>query len=358
MALEGSLKEFGLADILQLIYFQHKTGVLTLESRLDRVRLLFYEGNVVGAESKRRMEANRLGKVLVKRRLITEEDLQKALQEQNATGEKVGNLLVKHNIVKKQQLQEIINSQITETVVQLFGWKEGVYEFVPQGVPIDKDIPISLDTQHLLMEGLRIIDEWSVIEGKLSLDTIFEKKQEPETGLTSDEQEMLQYIDGESDVSTIVDMSHMDNFQASKALVSLMEKGVIEPKEEDVIAPQAATYEIKKVPRRKLAIPFTGILTVVLFFIAFFIAFNQMSVDIFSDEENFVSARVSSDIDNMRFWIEVYKYEKGFYPPSLAEIGEKNDKWKRPYVYKADKDSFMLFSAGPDGKEGTADDIY
>jgi hypothetical protein len=358
MALEGSLKEFGLADILQLIYFQHKTGVLTLESRLDRIRLLFYEGNVVGAESKRRIEANRLGKVLVKKGLVKEEELAKALEEQNSTGEKVGNLLVKHGIVKKQQLQEIINSQITETVVQLFGWKEGIYEFVPQGVPTDKEIPIAIDTQHLLMEGLRIIDEWSVIEGKLSLDTIFEKRQQPDTGLNSDEQDILQYIDGESDVSTVVDVSNMDNFQASKALVSLMEKGVIEPREEDVIAPQVTSYAIKKEPGKKMAIPFMGIITILLFFIAFFIAFNQISINKFADEETFAGSRASADIDNMRFWIEVYKYEKGFYPPSLAEIGEKNDRWKKPYVYKADKDSFVLFSTGPDGKEGTEDDIY
>ena len=70
MALEGSLKDFGLADILQLIFFQRKTGVLTLEGRLDKVRLLFIDGNIVGAESKRRMEANRLGKVLGQKRRI------------------------------------------------------------------------------------------------------------------------------------------------------------------------------------------------------------------------------------------------------------------------------------------------
>ena len=53
MALEGSLRDFGLADILQLIFFQRKTGALVLESRIDRVRLLFVEGNIVGAESRK-----------------------------------------------------------------------------------------------------------------------------------------------------------------------------------------------------------------------------------------------------------------------------------------------------------------
>ena len=66
MSLEGSLKEFGLADILQLLYLQRKTGVLTLEGRMDRVRLMFYEGNIISAETRRKVEANRFGKLLLK----------------------------------------------------------------------------------------------------------------------------------------------------------------------------------------------------------------------------------------------------------------------------------------------------
>jgi hypothetical protein len=38
MALEGLLQEFGLADILQLIYFQKKTGVLNISEVPEAVR--------------------------------------------------------------------------------------------------------------------------------------------------------------------------------------------------------------------------------------------------------------------------------------------------------------------------------
>src|SRR3989339_42359 len=195
MSLEGSLKEFGLADILQLIYFQRKTGVLTLEGRMDRVRLLFYEGSIISAETRRKVEANRFGKLLLKKGLI-----------------------------KKEQIQEILTTQITEIVIQLFSWKDGDYEFSPQGVPVDKEMPVSLDTQQVLMEGLRIVDEWSLIEGKLSPGTMFEKTGKSGAVLTPDEEDILGLVDGERDVSTIIESSHMDSFQASKSLVYLMEK--------------------------------------------------------------------------------------------------------------------------------------
>jgi hypothetical protein len=45
VALEGSLKDFGLADILQLIFFQRKTGYCILKEA-DKIRLLFIDGNI------------------------------------------------------------------------------------------------------------------------------------------------------------------------------------------------------------------------------------------------------------------------------------------------------------------------
>ncbi len=357
MALEGSLKEFGLADILQLIYFQRKTGILTLEGRLDKVRLMFYEGNIVSAESKRRVEANRLGKVLVKKGVIKDEDLQKALEEQKSTGAKIGNILIKTDLVKKEQLQEIITSQITETVVQIFGWKEGIYEFSPQGVPVDKEIPIALDTQHLLMEGLRIIDEGSLIEGKLTLDTVFGRTAKSGVELTPDEEEILGFVDGENDVSAIVDASQMDSFQASKALVSLLGKGAIEPKEAIPVTPVIALPEVMAPAKKRIAL--AKFITPVVFSIAFLIGiFITLIPLVLQGGNNIDSMKASEDIDGIRFRIEAYKYENGTYPPSIEQITKVNDRWGRPYIYKAEGNNFILFSTGPDGKEGTEDDIY
>ncbi len=277
MALEGSLKEFGLADILQLIYFQRKTGVLTLEGRMDRIRLLFYEGNIIAAESKRRVDTDRIGKILAKKGIIKDTDLKKALEEQQATGEKIGNILIKSGYVSKEQIQELIISQITETVVQLFGWKDGMYEFNPQGVPIDKDIPITVDTQHLLMEGLRIMDEWSSIEEKLTLDTVFEKTDDYSAKITSEEKEILEYVDGDRDVSTIIEESQADNFHVSKMLVSLLEKQAIKQKEAAAVSPiitPLPTLEAVKEKKKRPVITTLGI--VIVFMLSFFVSFGTL----------------------------------------------------------------------------------
>lgn len=349
MALEGSLRDFGLADILQLIYFQRKTGVLTLEGRMDRVRLQFIEGNIVGAESKRRVEAKRLGKVIVKKGLIEEKDLQPLFEEQRSTNVRLGNILLERGIIEKEKIIDILTEQIRETVVQIFGWKQGAYEFTPQAVPVDKDLPISLDTQHVLMEGLRIVDEWSLIEGKLTLDTIFTKKTEDVSGLTEEEEDIFSLINGENDVSTIIDTTAKDEFSVSKTLVSLLEKGVIEQKEAAPVVTEMPLVEMKK---PALSYSFLIVLAIIVsVLLSLFPVFLKT-------DDLFKRFSASEAVDALRFKIDTYKFEYGSYPETLNVVSKGLDPWGNPFIYKQNDYAFVVLSTGQDGKEGTTDDIY
>jgi len=349
VALEGSLRDFGFADILQLIFFQRKTGVLTIEGRMDKVKLNFIDGNIVGAESKRRMEANRLGKILVKKGLLGEETLQGVLREQKSTNAKLGNLLIRRELVDKEHVEEILIGQIKETVVQIFNWKEGSYEFTPQAVPADKDVPVSIDTQHLLMEGLRIVDEWALIEGKITLDVVFVKKAAAGVILNEEEEEIFQLVDGENDVSTIIDISGKDDFSVSRILVSLLEKGVIETREAVPVITEAPAVETKK---REVSLSFLPLIVVA-------IAFVFSSLSFFVDSGHVLRKfRASRDIDDLRFQAEIYRYQHGAFPERLDKIGEREDPWGHPFIYRLEGDHFIVLSAGEDGREGTGDDIY
>jgi hypothetical protein len=350
MALEGSLKDFGLADILQLIYFQRKTGVLTLEGNMDRVKLLFIEGNISGAESKRRIEDNRLGKILLKKGLIKEADLNTALKEQRTTGGKLGKILVNKELVNKETISEILRNQMNETVIQLFGWKRGTYEFTSQGVPRDKEFPFTIDTQHLLMEGLRILDEWSLIKGKLTLDTVFIKKTESPSNLTEEEGGILTYVDGENDVSTIIDLSPKDNARVTTTLLALMEKGVIEAAAEAVpVTAMGETPEVKK------PLPFLNYLPYFAIIVSLLVSFSVVSIQQAHVLKEFKAAK---SLEDLRFRLEIYRLEHSEYPHSLNLISDSNDPWGKPYVYRVSDNLFNLVSAGHDGKEGTEDDIF
>ncbi len=352
MALEGSIKEFGLADILQLIYYQKKTGMLLIEGPIDRVKVYFNEGNVVTIKSARRPEDNRLGRILLKKEIITEKDLAEVLEEQKNTGGRLGAILIKRGLVTREALTEIIERQIIDQIVHLFSWKEGTYEFLPQGVPVDKDIGISLDTQHILMEGLRIVDEWSVIEGMLTLDTIFRKTgaglaEEDSPELDDFEKEVLSLVDGENDVSTIVELSSGDDFAISKMLVQFLERGWIEP----VVEGAEVREEIAK-----SRLPYSMIISIavpVLLLIA--LGVSGLTV-VLQSLDMFGRASTSSILSSLREEVELYRMQKGGYPERLPS--SSRDEWGREFIYQKTDSGYVLLSPGPDGKPHTGDDIY
>jgi len=67
MALEGTLRDFSFADILQLISLQRKTGVLTLKYEEKLVTISFVDGCIVGSSSLNQHTEDRIGLILLKR---------------------------------------------------------------------------------------------------------------------------------------------------------------------------------------------------------------------------------------------------------------------------------------------------
>lgn len=351
MALEGALKDFGLADILQLIYFQKKSGVLNLNGRDDQVQIVFYEGNVLSAETqkKKKLEETRIEKLLVKKGLLKESDLESALMEQKNTGARVWDILINRKLLEKDILMPMLSAQVTETVVQLFSWKEGIYKFEQQAVVASADIPISLDTQQLLMDGLRVIDEWSQVTGRIAPDTVFKASPKKGIELTSYEEGILKFIDGENDVRLIIDLSGIDDLHASKAFESLTKKGVIAPVS---VAPVAAETEAAPAVGSRSSLFRTVSIAVVL--AALVLSVIALAFD---KSDAFKKMRTIKKIDGLKFQAEVYKYSNGSYPDRLEQIGSVNDAWGRPYLYKNENGGLAILSAGQDGVVGTKDDL-
>ncbi len=351
MALEGTLKEFGLTDILQLIYYQRKTGVLTVEAGFDCIRILFYEGNIVFVESSKRTES-RMGRLLLKKGLIKQEELDAALAQQKTTGAKLGNTLVKMGAISGESLRYTLVQQFTELISYLFTWRQGHYEFKPQGIPIDKDVPISLDTQHILMEGLRILDEWSAVEGKITLESIFVRMQAAPEELDEAEKQIYDLVDGENDVSTMAGISGIDSFKISKTLLALYEKGLIEKKTTGE-KPEPATSRTSASSKGLPPFVLEGFFAILLL-----LSVGALYAGYQAHPLGTKQCASSAEIDRLRFMVEVYQVQNGRYPAGLEYVGSTVDPWGRPYYYRLTDSGFTLFSSGADGLPGTGDDIY
>src|SRR5215813_4594701 len=143
MALRGTLKDFGIADILQLIAQQQKSGTLILKSQDAEVSLGFKDGNIVVVESAFKKKKDLLGNLLVRAELITQQQLDQALEMQKRTLQRIGDVLVAGRVVGEEKLAQMRQLQATETLYRLFTWKSGTYEFEPGEVVLDSE-PITL----------------------------------------------------------------------------------------------------------------------------------------------------------------------------------------------------------------------
>jgi hypothetical protein len=167
MALKGTLKDFGIADILQLIGQQGKTGQLHLKARDQEVAVAFQNGNIVRAESSTRNKKDLIGTMLVRAELITEAQLEFALETQKRTLQRLGDVLTQQGVVGAERFKQMVQLQTTETLYRLFQWKSGNYEFEQVDVEVDPSFT-PLRAESVLMEGFRLVDEWPVVRKKIT----------------------------------------------------------------------------------------------------------------------------------------------------------------------------------------------
>jgi hypothetical protein len=188
MALKGTLKDFGIADILQLIGQQQKTGYLRLANKGDDVVVSFREGNIVKAEAGHRNKKDLIGSMLVAADLISETQLEFALETQKRTLQRLGDVLVGQGALTAEKFKEMVQLQTSETLYRLFQWNAGTYEFEAAEVELDPAL-VPLRAESVLMEGFRRVDEWPVVRKRItSLQMTFEKVKElPPPSLAKDD---------------------------------------------------------------------------------------------------------------------------------------------------------------------------
>ncbi len=155
MAFEGTLKDFSLAEIFQLISYQKKTGILTLKGEGKKATVNFMEGDVISAETIDEKLEDRLGQRLVRCNLITKEQLLKVLNIQKETLQRLGYILVSKKFISQLDMERNLRDVICEKIYKLFRWREGEYHFtVRESDDFSDEYFNPISTQSVLMEAV------------------------------------------------------------------------------------------------------------------------------------------------------------------------------------------------------------
>ena len=115
MALKGSLRETGLAEILQLLALGEKTGCLSVTDHQNFGHVFFRDGRVVYANLVNRED--RLGERLLAEGRVEPLELDAALATQNEHPERrLGEILVERGAREVEEQWRVVADQIEETI--------------------------------------------------------------------------------------------------------------------------------------------------------------------------------------------------------------------------------------------------
>jgi tetratricopeptide (TPR) repeat protein len=229
MAIKGSLKEASLPDVIQLLFLGRRTGCLALADRHNFGTIYFEEGHIIYAAIVNRRD--RLGDILLRSGRITAQQLQSAVDQQEGDREhKLGEIIVQLGALTREELESYMRLQIEEAVYYLFTWISGTFNFEAGVRPEREDFLVRINPEFLLLEGARRVDEWSLIEKKISsFDLIFEVDQahvgESAPELSREQHQLVPLLDGTRDVQQLIEESGMVEFEVGKALFGLITAG-------------------------------------------------------------------------------------------------------------------------------------
>jgi hypothetical protein len=402
MALEGTLRDFSLADIFQLIGLQRKTGVLTLRSKDDTVTVTFLDGKVVGADSLNRRLENRLGTVLIKTGFLTQDQLNRALEIQKETLQRLGFILTNYGIISAESLRDAIQLQIMQVVYRLFRWKDGDYHFSQETtIEYDRDHVTPISAESILMEGARMIDEWPIIEKRIrSQDMVFRKKATDQeivvvgadeadeidfdldaavrkkksssaTGekirISQEEKSIYDLVDSSRNVADIVEASRLSEFDTSKALYELLTRDLIEELRGQAAAVAQAATPLDESEVAETPVPLPLVIVLVLLVVAslatsFRNPLNHLAPltggdSFITDTRKAISLQRIEAIGRA---LEKYNDVHGRLPREISELTPHyidpsllKDPWGNPYKYLQPGNRYLVIGFTHDGKADT-----
>src|SRR6266705_5269823 len=164
--LQGSLKEFGLVEILQMMELGSISGAIHLRHVSGSVGTVYFEDGKMANCSELDAGALTLGDVLQQLGMATSQQIEQAFSQQlqDAFGKRIGERLIGMGVINEKQLREALRTKALWTVREMALWKDGSYEFISSPtantiLPYGEN-SLELEVMRVTMEMVHYSDEW------------------------------------------------------------------------------------------------------------------------------------------------------------------------------------------------------
>lgn len=239
----GQLGDVGVVDLLSFFNMFRKSGSLHFSLPGGSKTLYFKNGEIAHATST--FPEEEIVEILYGLGKFDRAALQ-GIRQFSGDPQSIGKFLVDQQIITAKDLWAATRNQVETIVYNLFAFHEGCFAFLSAAPEEGQLVSLSMNTQNLIMEGLRRVDERAVYMQKIkSLDAIPVATGQVPNDLDSVSQKMVALIQtGVSDVRELLRRSGIGDFDALRLLSQMIERGVVAMEEAPMVAVEGVLGEV------------------------------------------------------------------------------------------------------------------
>ena len=236
-ALAGDLAVVSIADVLLLLQDRGYTGTLNLGQGRAQMDIYLGQGRVEFAGAHGVAEEFLLGSFLVRGGQLTQDVLAQALEERKRAdgNELLGAYLCGRGLLTPAGLRKAMAKQTAALVFESLRWGSGRFSFRPatELPPVAREAALGLAVDGLILEGLRRVEEWRVIEQEIGdFDMTFMRNEDKLAAfgrgqLLREEAAIAELVNGRNTVRDLIQISKMGSYDVTQVLFRLLRSKLI-----------------------------------------------------------------------------------------------------------------------------------
>jgi hypothetical protein len=185
-------------------------------------------------------DADPLGDMMARCGVLTRKRVEEAASARRSSAQSFARAVVDRGWLDATQVECIEDLLTRDTIFEVLRWESGTFDFRAQNVSHGRDPGALLGAEQILMDGLRMADEWQSFSSHVpSEDTVFETvgsfeayRDDADT-LSAEQLESARIVhslvDGRLPARRVVDLSRLGTFDGTRMLAELRGAGLIEP---------------------------------------------------------------------------------------------------------------------------------
>ncbi len=252
-SVRGNLKHKRFPEVLAQLYRWKASGALLM--RRGRIKKIVYLKDGYPAFVKSNLLSECLGRILVREKMITEDECERSLELlPKSNGKQQGTVLIEMGALSPHNLVFGLQLQLEQKLFDIFSWPDGDYQFNAKVEGSPQSIVLDMSLASIIYEGVRRKFADDQVKDLLDpfIDLYLGVHPEPshrfqELPLEADERTLVALIDGRRTMREVIERSGLPERNARQLVYALLAAEMVQSQRRQSTTP--ATLEARPPPR-------------------------------------------------------------------------------------------------------------